>query len=281
MPELPEVETVLRGLTPVLLNNKISEIRLHRKDLRVPFPEDMEVKLAGRTILSLTRRAKYILVHFQGEYVLAIHLGMSGRISIIPQGKKYSPKKHDHMVITLKLGQKIIYNDPRRFGMVFILDEAELGTHSSFCHLGPEPLGNKFSADYLKGALKNKKTSIKQALLDQRVVVGVGNIYACEALYQSRIDPKKVARSISGKKIEDLVVAIRDVLSRAIAAGGSTLKDYRHTDGNLGYFQHNFSVYDCENNACPDCDCDINKIGGIKRIIQSGRSTFYCPRKQR
>lgn len=281
MPELPEVETVMRGLSSVLLNNKISHIKLYRKDLRVPFPKRMQERLAGRLVTALVRRAKYILIHFEGGEVLAIHLGMSGKILIIPANETYVLQKHDHMVVTLEDGVQFIYNDPRRFGMVFILKESELETHKAFCHLGPEPLGNKFSATYLKQALKNKKTSIKQALLDQRVVVGVGNIYACEALYQARLNPKKEAGKISPAKLETLVVAIRDVLTRAIAAGGSTLKDYRHTDGELGYFQHNFAVYDREGQECPDCDCNIERTGGIKRIIQSGRSTFYCPRRQK
>lgn len=281
MPELPEVETVMRGLTPVLLTNKISNVKLHRKNLRIPFPENMSERLSGRLITSLTRRAKYILVHFEGGIVLAIHLGMSGRVSIIPKGENYDLQKHDHMVIDLIKGQKIIYNDPRRFGMVFILDEQELEIHKAFNHLGPEPLGNKFSEAYLKQVLKNKKTPIKQALLDQRVVVGVGNIYACEVLYQLGINPQKNSNMIKGKMLEDMVVVIRDVLNRAIKAGGSTLKDYRHTDGAMGYFQHSFSVYDREGKTCSECDCDVAKTGGVKRITQAGRSTFYCSKRQK
>ncbi len=281
MPELPEVETVMRGLAPVMLNNKVSKVKLYRKDLRVPFPKNMEGELAGLSIVSLKRRAKYILVYFDGGLILSVHLGMSGRILINPKNNKYDLKKHDHMVITLQDGVQIIYNDPRRFGMVFILKASELETHAAFRHLGPEPLGNEFSAPYLVESFKNKKASIKQALLDQRMVVGVGNIYASEALYQSNINPQKLAGEITAKKAEELVIATRDVLRRAINAGGSTLKDYRHTDGGLGYFQHNFQVYDQEGKACPDCNCNIDKTGGIKRIVQSGRSTFYCPSKQK
>ncbi len=281
MPELPEVETVMRGLTPVMLNNKVSKVKLYRKDLRVPFPKNMEGRLAKRSILSLTRRAKYILVNFEGGVVLAIHLGMSGKVTIISSGERYDIQKHDHLVMTLEDGSRIIYNDPRRFGMIFMFDESELETHAAFKHLGPEPLGNKFSAPYLMRALKNKKTSIKQALLDQRVVVGVGNIYACEALYQAKINPEKQASTIKGGKVEELVSVIRDVLARAIKAGGSTLKDYRHADGELGYFQHNFTVYDRKGLACKDCNCNIEKTGGIQRIVQGGRSTFYCPRQQK
>ena len=281
MPELPEVETVMRGLSPVLSGNKIAKIDLHRPNLRIPFPKDMQRQLSNKKIISLQRRAKYIFVLFEGGEILVIHLGMSGRILIIPHGEDYELQKHDHMVVTMQSGDQIIYNDPRRFGMVFIIDEDELETHKIFSRLGPEPLSNNFSAAYLLETLKNKNTSIKQALLDQHVVVGVGNIYACEALYQSKISPMAKASSIKGKKAENLVRAIRDVLTRAIKAGGSTLKDYRHADGELGYFQHSFTVYDQEGEACPDCDCNIAKTGGVKRIVQSGRSTFYCPRQQK
>ena len=281
MPELPEVETVMRGLSPVLSGNKIVKIDLHRPNLRIPFPKDMQKQLSNKKIISLQRRAKYIFILLEGGQILVIHLGMSGRILIIPHGEEYELQKHDHMVVTMKTGEKIIYNDPRRFGMVFIIDEDELETHKIFSRLGPEPLSNNFSAAYLLETLKSKNTSIKQALLDQHVVVGVGNIYACEALYQSKINPMAKASSIKGKKAENLVRAIRDVLTRAIKAGGSTLKDYRHADGELGYFQHSFTVYDQEGETCPDCDCNIAKTGGVKRIVQSGRSTFYCPRQQK
>jgi len=281
MPELPEVETVMRGLEPVLLNAEITHVDKRRKDLRIPFPRNMKRRLEGRKITSLQRRAKYIQVLMDDDNILVIHLGMSGRVSIIEAAEKYKHEKHDHLILTLKSGIKIVYNDPRRFGMIFIMGQDEAHTHKAFSHLGPEPLGNEFSAPILIERLKGKKTSIKQALLDQQIVVGVGNIYACEALHQSGISPLKKAYLIKGQKAQDLVDAIRDVLSRAIKAGGSTLKDYRHADGELGYFQHNFKVYDQEKNACSICDCDINKTGGVKRIVQSGRSTFYCPRKQK
>ena len=281
MPELPEVETVMRGLEPVCLGTHIKHVDLRRKDLRIPFPVKMKQRLEGRKITAFKRRAKYILCTLDNSEVLVIHLGMSGRISIVPDKEKYIPEKHDHLILTLDTGVRIVYNDPRRFGMIFMVVENELPNHSAFKHLGPEPLGNGFSGSILAQRLKGKKTSIKQALLDQRIVVGVGNIYACEALYQSGIRPTKRAELIKGERAEKLVIAIRDVLTRAIEAGGSTLKDYRHTDGELGYFQHNFTVYDQENEACPSCDCDIKKSGGIKRIVQSGRSTFYCSKKQK
>lgn len=281
MPELPEVETVMRGLEPVLLGSKIKKIIQRRKDLRVPFPKNMKKRLEGRKIINLKRRAKYILVTLDDRNILVIHLGMSGRVSIIPKNQDYNPEKHDHLILELSSGNKIVYNDPRRFGMIFIVPEQEQETHRAFEHLGPEPLGNDFSGPVLSKKLSGKKTSIKQAILDQKIVVGVGNIYACEALHRAGISPNKKAEQIKGKKAEELVKAIRSVLNKAIKAGGSTLKDYRHADGQLGYFQHQFSVYDREKERCPACDCDITKTGGIKRIVQSGRSTFYCPRKQK
>lgn len=281
MPELPEVETVMRGLEPVMAGHMITAVQKRRKNLRIPFPSKIEKKLEGRKILSLKRRAKYIQILLDDNNVLVIHLGMSGRISIVQKSVQYKPEKHDHFIVTLGNGVRVVYNDPRRFGMIFIVPEVDLDTHKFFAHLGPEPLGNKFSGSVLAGRLRNKKTSIKQALLDQRIVVGVGNIYACEALYESSIDPQMQAGLIDENKIEDLVKAVRNVLRRAIKAGGSTLKDYRRADGELGYFQHNFKVYDRENLACPDCSCDIKRTGGIKRIVQSGRSTFYCAKKQK
>lgn len=281
MPELPEVETVMRGLAPVMSGAVITDVDKRRKDLRIPFPIKMKSRLVGRKVIGLARRAKYILINLDDNNILAVHLGMSGRVSIVPKGESYSPEKHDHLILTLNSGVRLVYNDPRRFGMIFMLHADEMDSHKAFSHLGPEPLGNHFSADILTERLKGKNTSIKQALLDQRIVVGVGNIYACEALYQSGISPTKRAGLIKGERAEKLTRAIRDVLRRAIKAGGSTLKDYRHADGELGYFQNSFKVYDQEKMACPSCDCDINKKGGIKRLVQSGRSTFYCPRKQR
>jgi formamidopyrimidine-DNA glycosylase len=281
MPELPEVETVMRGLGPVLEGAVIDKVQLRRKDLRIPFPKGLKRQLEGQRVISLKRRAKYIQIFLESHHVLIIHLGMSGRVSIVSPEEAFEPGKHDHFVLTLESGVRIAYNDPRRFGMIFIVPEEGLEKHPAFSHLGPEPLGNGFSGPVLATKLKNKKTSIKQALLDQKIVVGVGNIYACEALYKAGINPEKQARLIQGQKAEELVRSIRTVLNKAIKAGGSTLKDYRHTDGQLGYFQHQFSVYGKEKESCLACDCDMKKTGGIQRIVQSGRSTFYCPRKQK
>jgi formamidopyrimidine-DNA glycosylase len=281
MPELPEVETVMRGLEPALTGAIIESVKKRRADLRIPFPKTIEKDLKGRKITHLSRRAKYILIHLDNKQILVIHLGMSGSVTIVYTNENYKLQKHDHFILTIKGGMRIIYNDPRRFGMIFMLAEDEFVTHKAFFHLGPEPLGNDFSAPAFKEKLKNKKTSIKQALLDQRIIVGVGNIYACEALYKAGINPTKRADFVKGEKLDLLVKSIRSVLRKAIKAGGSTLRDYKHADGSLGYFQHQFGVYDKEKKACPDCNCDIEKTGGIKRIVQSGRSTFYCPRKQK
>ena len=281
MPELPEVETVMRGLSPVILNGTIASVTLNCKDLRIPFNRGFKKDLEGQKVLSLFRRAKYILIELNNQKLLAIHLGMSGRVTMLSKQDKYEPQKHDHVIFEMKDGARIIYNDPRRFGMMFTFKTDQLETHKAFAHLGPEPLSNNFSGAYLKEKLKKKQTPIKQAILDQTNVVGVGNIYACEALYMSKISPTKKCSAISRAKYEELAVAIRDVLSKAIKAGGSTLKDFRHADGELGYFQHNFTVYDQVGEACPDCSCDISKTGGIKRIVQSGRSTFYCARQQK
>ena len=285
MPELPEVETVMRGLSPFMEGAKIEDVKLRRKDLRIPFPKNMSKTLKGKKVHSLSRRAKYILVHLDDDLCLAIHLGMSGSVAIINDNEEYELQKHDHVIFSLKTKKKknvrIIYNDPRRFGMMFLFNEDEMHTHKAFAHLGPEPLGNEFSSDILAERLKGKNTSIKQALLDQRVVVGVGNIYACEALYDSGISPFKKASSLKGKKIELLAASIQKILRRAIEAGGSTLKDYRHADGSLGYFQHSFIVYDREGEVCVNSACAKAAKPCIKREVQSGRSTFYCSRTQK
>lgn len=281
MPELPEVETVCEGLRQNVLNHEIANVVLNRKNLRIPFPEKLAEKLCGKKITRVNRRAKYILILFDDGQCLAIHLGMSGRITIFGKHEDYEPQKHDHMILEFTIGYRVVLNDARRFGMVFLLSYDQLDTHKAFAHLGPEPLGNDFSAPVLKQALKPKASAIKIAIMDQRVVVGVGNIYACEALYRSGINPTEKANRVSSAKTEILVSNIRAVLSEAIKAGGSSLKDHQKTDGTLGYFQHNFSVYDREGQACPDCDCNLKKTGGIKRIVQGGRSTFYCEVKQR
>lgn len=278
MPELPEVETVCRGLAPFLEGHRLNRVDQRRKGLRFPFPRGFAKRLTGRRVVTLRRRAKYILGHMDDGTVLIIHLGMSGRMTITQPGQNApEPGKHDHVVFETDEGAVIMFNDVRRFGVMTLEAEDKLDLHPLLKDIGPEPLGNEFSAAYFSQVLKGKKTPIKSALLDQKVVAGVGNIYACEALYRAGISPKRLAASVAGARAERLVPAVRDVLSEAIAKGGSTLRDYVQTDGELGYFQHEFAVYGREGEPCPGCDCNKS----VQRIVQSGRSTFYCAKRQR
>ena len=277
MPELPEVETVCRGLAPVLVGQQIVRAEVRREGLRKPFPGGWGAGVGGAGVLHIARRAKYILIHLDNGFVLVIHLGMSGRVLFYP--RDYRPQTHDHFILHMQDGQQVVLNDPRRFGVVDLVPVEALETHALFAHLGPEPLGNDFSAPRLEAALKNRKTAIKQAIMDQGVVVGVGNIYASEALFLAGISPKRAANTVRGERIEKLVAAIRSVLKKAIKAGGSTLRDHRQANGELGYFQHSFSVYDRAGQACRGCDCDIARTGGIKSIVQGGRASCNCPRK--
>ncbi len=283
MPELPEVETVRRGLVPAMEGQVIAHAELRRPDLRWPFPEGMADRLTGQTIRRLRRRSKYILVDLSSQETLLIHLGMSGRMLIsgdpTAQFHRDHPpvEKHDHVILDMGQGARITFNDARRFGAMDLFPTAEEDAHWLLERIGPEPLGNSFDADYLHQQLKAKKSPIKSALLDQRVVAGLGNIYACEVLHRTGISPKRIASRISQDRVASLVPAIRDVLTEAIEAGGSSLRDHRQADGELGYFQHNFAVYDREGERCPKDGCD----GTIHRIVQSGRSSFYCTTCQR
>ncbi len=283
MPELPEVETVRRGLLPVIEGHTITNADVRRPDLRWPFPDNMANRLAGQKITSLRRRSKYLLVDLASGETLIIHLGMSGRLLISgdPLGNFHhehpAPEKHDHVVFDFDNGARVTFNDPRRFGAMDLGATENLEDHKLIRDIGPEPLGNTFNASYLADRLKGRQTPMKTALLDQKIVAGLGNIYVCEALYRARISPRRKAGNLSRAKIEILVPIIRDVLSEAIEAGGSSLKDYRQTDGELGYFQHNFRAYDREGEACQTPECS----GKIDRIVQSGRSTFFCGRCQR
>lgn len=281
MPELPEVETVMRGLDAALRGQRIAAVDVRRAGLRVPFPKDLARKLAGRTFAHFARRAKYVLATLDDGQVFVLHLGMSGRVQMVAAREQFTPGAHDHLVITMKDGMRVALNDARRFGVVLLLPGDQVARHKSFAALGPEPLGNEFHAGYLLQKFKDRKTAVKVAIMDQRLVVGVGNIYACEALYQAGIDPARAAGTIKPAEAEKLFAAIRDVLARAIAAGGSTLRDYRQADGELGYFQHQFHVYGREGETCPVPGCACGKKGGIVRITQGGRSTFYCPAQQR
>lgn len=277
MPELPEVETVVRGLARALTGKRLLRLDLARPDLRSAIPKDLARRIEHRRVERVSRRAKYILMHVEGGGVLIAHLGMSGRLVIVPPGQSVPVQKHDHAVFHFEDGTELRLNDPRRFGLLDYAEEGDLADHPRFRHLGPEPLSNEFNGPALALLLKGKKTSIKAALLDQRVVAGLGNIYACEALYGARLSPRRLAGTVQGDRADRLAASIRDVLLRAIAAGGSSLRDYVQTSGELGYFQHHWAVYGKEGEPCPDCDCGK----GIRRIVQGGRSTFYCAKRQR
>ncbi|TDI67866.1 MAG: bifunctional DNA-formamidopyrimidine glycosylase/DNA-(apurinic or apyrimidinic site) lyase [Alphaproteobacteria bacterium] len=285
MPELPEVETVRRGLIPVLEGRRIVRVEVRRPGLRIPFPDDLGPWLTGLRVRSIKRRGKYMLMAFDGtDEVLVIHLGMSGRMVINGAGganRAHEPGPHDHVVIDTDGGTRIFFNDARRFGLMTRIRGAALDRHPLFAGLGPEPLTAQFTGASLAQRLDGRATPIKAALLDQRMVAGLGNIYVCEALYGAGISPRRKAANIGPVRAHRLVAAIKKVLTEAIAAGGSSLRDHVRPDGELGYFQHNFSVYGRQGAACPGCDCDIAESGGIRRIVQGGRSTFYCPRRQR
>lgn len=283
MPELPEVETVRRGLAPRVEGRRIVTADIRRPDLRWPFPADMAARLQGARIVSLRRRSKYLLADLDTGETLIVHLGMSGRlqadgdgIAAFALGTGGAPR-HDHVVLTFDGGTRVTLNDPRRFGAMDLAPTDAVETHRLLARLGPEPLGNAFGAAYLEAALKSRRTPIKAALLDQRVVAGLGNIYVCEALHRAGIAPARRSDRIAGRRIPPLVRSVREVLVAAIEAGGSSLRDYRQADGALGYFQHDFRVYGRTGQACRTECCD----GVVRRMVQSGRSTFHCPRCQR
>lgn len=295
MPELPEVETVARGLRPAMEGRRIVAVELRRKSLRYPLPRDFAARLLQRAVDSVGRRAKYVLVGLDSGETLLIHLGMTGRLTVLPAsgksrnlGEFYHEEaagagangKHDHVVLGLDDGSRIVFTDPRRFGAMDIVRQGADGSHRLLKVLGPEPLGNEFSSAHLAARFHGKKAPLKAALLDQGVVAGLGNIYVCEALFRSGLSPKRRAGSLAKTKAGDprldpLVRNIRDILAEAIAAGGSTLQDFAAADGASGAYQQRFLVYDREGEPCRRCR------GPIKRIVQSGRSTFYCPACQK
>jgi formamidopyrimidine-DNA glycosylase len=279
MPELPEVETVCRGLAKYLGGRRLLRVEQRRPDLRFPLPERFVERLAGRRVEAIERRAKFILIRLDDGQVLICHLGMTGRMLI--GGPKPALEPHDHVVFHAEGGVSLRYNDARRFGCMDLASADGLERHEWLKGLGPEPLGADFDGPRLAAALAGKRTPIKAALLDQRVVAGVGNIYASEALFRAGISPRRLAHTVQGERANRLAQAVREVLEEAIAAGGSSLRDYVQTDGELGYFQHRWQVYEREGKACGGCDCDIAETGGIRRIVQSGRASFYCPRRQR
>jgi formamidopyrimidine-DNA glycosylase len=290
MPELPEVETVRRGLAPFMEGRKVRALTLNRADLRFPLPEDFQARVEGRRVLSIGRRAKYLVFMLEGEFSIIAHLGMSGSFRIEETGvvgdfhhSRSKDQAHDHVVFAMAddagAEVRIIYNDPRRFGFMDLVVTDELDRYPAFGALGPEPSGNALSANYLAERFRTKKSPVKSALLDQGVIAGLGNIYVCEALHRSAISPRRLASSLvtstgrPSRKLEALTRAIRDVIAEAIEAGGSSLRDHIQTDGSLGYFQHRFRVYDREGQPCVTPGCG----GTVARIVQSGRSTFHCP----
>jgi formamidopyrimidine-DNA glycosylase len=301
MPELPEVETVRRGLQPVMEGARIVKAEARRKDLRFPFQKDFVARLDGQTVTGLGRRAKYLLADLASGDVLLMHLGMSGSFRVINHEDKKTPGKfhhprsedraHDHVVFHMSSGAAVVFNDPRRFGYMKIIARKALEEEPLLRGLGPEPLGNAFDAAMLARSCANRKTSLKAALLDQRVVAGLGNIYVCEALYRAHLSPRRLAatlatkagqrKGVAGAEPTDhacrLVTAIHAVLNQAIKAGGSSLRDHRQTTGELGYFQHSFQVYDREGEKCQTASCG----GIVKRFTQNGRSTFWCPKCQK
>jgi len=301
MPELPEVETVRRGLQPAMEGAKIVKAEARRKDLRFPFQKDFVRRLEGQTVTGLGRRAKYLMADLGSGDVLLMHLGMSGSFRVLKHDEKIEPgtfyhargenRAHDHVVFHMSTGAAIVFNDPRRFGYMKVIARKALEDEPLLRGLGPEPLGNEFDADMLARSCANKKTSLKAALLDQRVVAGLGNIYVCEALFRAQLSPRRLAatlatkaghrKGIAGGEPTDharrLVAAIHAVLNQAIKAGGSSLRDHRQTSGELGYFQHSFQVYDREGEKCQTAGCG----GIVRRFNQNGRSTFWCPKCQK
>jgi formamidopyrimidine-DNA glycosylase len=283
LPELPEVETVRRGLEPTWVNHTITHVHLARAGLRWPFAADFSDRLKNQRVVSLARRAKYLLAGLENGDVLVMHLGMSGAFRVAPAtDQKQNPATfhiprsknpaHDHVTFTFENGNRTIYNDPRRFGFMLLLRQNEVLTHPLFASLGMEPLGNELNADSLLAVLAGTRSPLKAALLDQRRIAGLGNIYVCEALHRAGLSPFRPAQSLSGDQADRLVLAIRNVLMEAVAAGGSTLRDHTAADGSLGYFQHSFRVYDRQSAPCPFPGCS----GVIERTRQGGRSTFWC-----
>lgn len=280
MPELPEVETVRRGLLPVLAGRRLTEVEQHRPDLRFPLPDGFARRLRGRRIEDIGRRGKYLLIRLDAGEVWLAHLGMSGRFCVHP-GEPPPLGVHDHVVVRTEDGTTVRFHDPRRFGCMDLVAAADLAQHPSLARLGPDPLGPAFDASYLAEQLAGRLAPLKAALLDQHVVAGMGNIYASESLFRARLSPLRTAGTVSSAQVKQLVTAIREVFIEAIAAGGSSLRDHRHPSGELGLFQHGFAVYGRLGEPCPGCRCQLARTGGIRRIVQSGRSTFYCGHRQR
>lgn len=293
MPELPEVETVCRGLRPVLVGARLTRVERRRPDLRFPFPDRFVQRLEGARVEAVERRAKYILIRLEGGWTWLVHLGMSGRFTAtsgVPASRRGASsgqagrdsgwamaEKHDHVLVEIEGGARLVFNDARRFGYMDLIPPGGEAESPHLANLGPEPLSDGFNAAGFSEALAGKRASIKAALLDQRLVAGLGNIYACEALWRAGISPRRSAHTVAGGRAARLVPAVKQVLAAAIAAGGSSLRDYVQASGELGYFQHAWDAYDREGEACRRLGC----AGVMRRIVQSGRSSFYCPRHQR
>ena len=279
MPELPEVETVRRGLIPKLVGRRIVRLVQRRRDLRVPLPAKFAQRVEGRTVLGIDRRAKYLLLRLDDGHTLIAHLGMSGRMTLhdAASAAEHPFGRHDHVVFDTEEGWQVRFNDARRFGLMLLAADQAVPKHKLFKGLGPEPLDEAFDGAALAGRLKGKRTPIKAALLDQKTLVGVGNIYACEALFLAGISPRRSAHTVQGDRAERLVAAIKRVLERSIEDGGSTLRDHVQPGGELGYFQTRFNVYNRAGIVCPTKSC--GKL--VRRLVQSGRSTFYCAHCQR
>jgi formamidopyrimidine-DNA glycosylase len=279
MPELPEVETVRRGLIPRLVGHRIVRLLKRRRDLRVPLPQRFEQRVEGRTVEAIDRRAKYLLIRLDDGQTLIAHLGMSGRMTLhdAASATEHPLQRHDHVVLETDEGWQVRFNDARRFGLMLLVANEAVAKHKLFKGLGPEPLDEAFDGAALASRLKGRRTPIKAALLDQKTLVGVGNIYACEALFLSGISPRRSAHTVQGERADRLIAAIKKVLLRSIQDGGSTLRDHVQPGGELGYFQTRFNVYDREGAACPTRTC--GKL--VRRLVQSGRSTFYCAHCQR
>lgn len=280
MPELPEVETVARGLAAVWEGRRLTRVETRRPDLRVPFPDGFAARLTGRRVERVGRRAKYLVVDLDQDLVLLGHLGMSGRM-VISRGRNEPPGPHDHVEFVTDDGTTVTFTDPRRFGLMTLCEAGGMAEHPLLACLGPEPLGEGFTPKVLAQAFRGRRGPVKVALLDQTLVAGLGNIYVCESLYRAGIAPTRAAGSLKAREVETLVRCVKEVLGEAIAAGGSSLRDHVQPTGELGYFQHRFAVYDREGQACPDCDCDPARSGGVQRIAQAGRSTFFCAKRQR
>lgn len=282
MPELPEVETIIRDLIPALTGQRVKSIVQSAYKLRMSMPKNLNKKLSGAVIERVSRRAKYILISLSCGECLVIHLGMTGTLRVPSTGDRLRENPaHLHLKIKFGSGDELLFCDPRRFGLVTLVPQEGLESHPLFARLGPEPLEKEFSARYLEKFLEGRRIAIKPLLLDQSAVVGIGNIYASEALFLARIDPRRPAGELAGREISALVLAIKRVLRKAIEAGGSSLRDYRKLDGQRGGFQKEFSVYGREGLPCSGCVCKVQETGGVVKIIQGGRSSFYCLHRQR